>query len=164
MRRVILTCLFATLAILQTGSVSAAPQDTDGVVARVLDLTNAERQKAGLPPLTLSSELGDAAQTYSQVLASGSCFEHTCGPVPSFVDRDAQAGYTGWTTIGENIAAGYPTAEAVVAGWMASPMHRTNILSPDFREIGIGMTSGDGQFGPYWAQDFGSRPAAAANA
>ena len=47
---------------------------------------------------------------------------------------------------------------------MASPMHRANILSPNFQEIGIGVTSGTDQFGTYWAQEFGSRPAATGSA
>src|SRR5919109_1185606 len=78
----------------------------------------------------------------------------TAGPAH---DRDAVAGYTGWSAIGENIAAGYPTPEAVVAGWMSSPGHRANILSPNFTEIGIGLAQG-GKYGSYWTQDFGTRP------
>jgi len=116
-----------------------------------------------LAPLAISAELADAAQGYSAVLASSGCFEHTCGAVPNFADRDANSGYAGWTAIGENIAAGYPTPEAVVVGWMASPGHRANILSADFTEIGIGVTSGGGKFGTYWTQEFGARSDAAAH-
>jgi len=160
MRFAVVTVLSLFLAILQPGLVAAAAapsQDQAGFVGRVLDLTNAEREKAGLAPLTASPELQDAAQSYSQVLASTGCFEHTCGSVPNFADRDGQAGYTGWTALGENIAAGYPTPEAVVAGWMASPGHRANILSPNFTELGVGLTSADNRFGTYWAQEFGAR-------
>ncbi len=39
-----------------------------------------------------------------------------------------------------------PTPEAVVAGWMASPGHRANILSPNFTEIGVGLVSGAGKY------------------
>ena len=126
----------------------------------MLELTNAERQKAGLASLSLNAQLANAAQTYSQVLATSGCFQHTCGPVPNFAERDGQAGYTDWTSIGENIAAGYSTPETVVAGWMASPGHRANILSPNFTEIGVGLVSGGGKYGTYWAQEFGSRPGA----
>jgi uncharacterized protein YkwD len=154
----------ATLSILQPGLVAAAPSlDQAGLVTRVFELTNAERLNAGLAPLVGIDELQVAAQDYSQVLASSGCFEHTCGSVPNFVDRDGQAGYTGWTAIGENIAAGYPTAEEVVAGWMNSPDHRANILSPKFTEIGIGVSSGDGTFGTYWAEEFGTRPSVVAD-
>jgi uncharacterized protein YkwD len=151
--------LLAGLLVLQTGSVAAAPAQTDtAFVARVLDLTNSERQQGGLKPLALSPELNEAAQKYSQVLASSGCFDHTCGPVPNFADRVGQAGYTGWTALAENIAAGYPTPETVVAGWMASTGHRANILSPKYTEMGIGRVSGTGQLGTYWTQEFGSRP------
>jgi uncharacterized protein YkwD len=162
MRWSIVTLFVTTLFLLQVGLVSAAPNDAaDGMVARVLDLTNAQRRDAGLGPLSLSSQLSEAAQKYSQVLASSGCFEHTCGPVPNFVDRIGQSGYSGWTSLGENIAAGYPSPEAVVGGWMASPGHRENILSPSYSEVGIGMVSGSGQLGTYWTEEFGTRPTAA---
>jgi uncharacterized protein YkwD len=167
MRRVVLSLAIAVVYMLRPGAAAAAQQDHDqaSFVARVLDLTNAERQNAGLAPLSLSSELEDAAQSYSDVLASSDCFAHTCGPVTEVGERDAQAGYTGWSAVGENIAAGYATPEDVVAGWMASPGHRANILSRNFAEIGIGVSNADGQFGIYWTQEFGARglgPTAAA--
>ncbi len=146
------------LLIVPFTTASAAPSDESSYVARVLDLTNAERQKVGLAPLALNQELTDSAQTYSTVLASSGCFAHTCGAVPDFTDRDAVAGYTGWSSIGENIAAGYATPEAVVAGWMASPGHRANILSSDYTEIGIGLADGGAPYGTYWTQEFGARP------
>jgi uncharacterized protein YkwD len=139
-----------------------APDNAAAQIERVLELTNAERARAGLPLLTLSGELSLAAQQYSAVLATDACFAHTCGPVPDMVQRDAQAGYTGWTAVGENIAAGYPSPEAVVNGWMASPGHRANILNPDYRELGVGLASG-GKYGAYWTQEFGARPGAVAD-
>jgi uncharacterized protein YkwD len=134
-----------------------APDNAAVATARVLELTNAERQRAGLAPLVLSPQLSQAAQRYSEVLSTDGCFGHTCGPVPEMVQRVSQAGYDGWTNVGENIAAGYPSPEAVVAGWMASPGHRENILSPAYHEIGLGLAGG-GQLGAYWTQEFGSRP------
>jgi uncharacterized protein YkwD len=136
---------------------AAAPSDQATIVARVLDLTNAQRGNAGLPPLALSRELQAAAQTYSHVLASGACFAHTCGPMPNFVDRDAAAGYRDWTALGENLAGGYPTPEAVMAGWMASPEHRENVLSASFTDVGIGVTTSGGRYRVYWAAEFGTR-------
>jgi len=149
--------LLAGLLVVQTGTVAAAPPQNDLLISRVLELTNVERQKAGLAPLALSTELSGAAQDYSQVLATTGCFEHTCGAVPNFAKRAARSGYTGWTALAENIAAGYPTAEAVVSGWMNSPGHRANILSPSYTEIGVGVVNGGGKFGTYWAEEFGAR-------
>jgi uncharacterized protein YkwD len=157
MRRVLVSCLVLASTFASSGVAAAEPADNTSFALRVLELTNAERESAGLVPLTLNSKLADSAQGYSEVLASSGCFEHTCGPVPNFADRDGQAGYTDWTDIGENIAGGYATPEAVVAGWMASPGHRENILSPQFTEIGIGVASGGGPYGTYWTQEFGTR-------
>ena len=44
--------------------------------------------------------------------------------------------------VGENLALGYPTALAVVAGWMGSEGHRNNILSAKYTQIGVGCTEG----------------------
>jgi uncharacterized protein YkwD len=164
MRLAAVTVLFASLLVVGVVPAAAAPRDDGSFALQVLELTNAERHKAGLTSLTLNQQLNDAAQTYSQVLASTGCFEHTCGPVPNFADRAGQAGYTGWSTLGENIAAGYPSADAVVAGWMESPAHRANILSPKFTEMGVGLVNGGGTFGTYWAQEFGGRPGMTQNA
>src|ERR687886_2311238 len=158
MRWFSVTQAVAILLSFHTSAAAAAPQDEAGFTTRVVDLTNAERQKAGLAPLAANAQLANAAQAYSEVLASTGCFEHTCGPVPDFAERDVQAGYTGWTAIGENIAAGYPSPEAVVAGWMASPGHRANILSPNFTEMGVGVVTGADKLGTYWAEEFGTRP------
>jgi len=154
--------LLAGLLVAQTGTVAAAPPQNDLLIARVMELTNLERQKVGLGPLALSPELGGAAQDYSQVLATSGCFEHTCGAVPNFAERAARSGYTGWTALAENIAAGYPTAEAVVSGWMNSPGHRANMLSPNYTEIGVGVVNDGGKLGTYWAEEFGARPGVSA--
>jgi uncharacterized protein YkwD len=124
---------------------------------RVLELTNQERQNAGFAPLSVSSELTSAAQAYSQVLATSGCFAHTCGPVPNVGDRVGQAGYNDWTTVGENIAAGFPSPDEVFSVWMNSPGHRANLLSPWYTEIGLGVAGPGGPDGTWWTQDFGAR-------
>ena len=56
--------------------------------------------------------------------------------------------------VGENIAWGYPSPwSAQVEGWMCSSGHRANLMSPDYEELGTGVT------GVYYTQDFGSRGA-----
>lgn len=132
------------------------PAQSAESVARVVHLVNIERTRAGLGPVTANPRLAAAAQTYADILASTDCFAHTCGPVPVLSDRIDLAGYSGWSRVGENIAGGYNTADEVVAGWMKSEGHRSNILNASFTEIGVGLASG-GQMGTYWAQEFGVR-------
>lgn len=152
--------LLASIAIFAAPVAAAAPvqepaQSAEGV-ARVVHLVNIERTRAGLGPVTANPRLAAAAQTYAEILASTDCFAHTCGPVPVLSDRIDLAGYSGWSRVGENIAGGYNTADEVMAGWMKSEGHRSNILSASFTEIGVGQATG-GQMGTYWAQEFGVR-------
>ena len=124
--------------------------------ARVVELVNRERRRVGLSPLAVHLSLTQAAQSYAEILAGGTCFGHSCGPVPNLSDRVERAGYTNWSTLGENVAAGYRTPEAVVTGWMSSSGHRANILSRSYRETGVGVAYG-GRYGVYWVQVFGAR-------
>lgn len=130
------------------------PSPNDGWRTEVLALTNQERALRGLTPLVRNAALDNAAQAYAGVMLQQNCFSHTCGPVPNFVDRERQAGYTSsWSMAAENIAVGYPDAAAVMRGWMNSPGHRENILNPNAREIGVGYAKG-GSWGTWWVQDF----------
>jgi uncharacterized protein YkwD len=55
---------------------------------------------------------------------------------------------------GENVAFGYPTGRATVDAWMRSAPHRANILTPGYRQIGLGAVRGsDGLW--YVSQVFG---------
>jgi uncharacterized protein YkwD len=127
------------------------------LVGEVVRLVNAERLKEGVPPLVADDRLMRAAQEYSGVLGQGECFQHACPPVPELPGRLGNVGYVDYNRIGENIAAGYKTAEDVVAGWMGSPGHRRNILNPDYQEIGIGVTRSEARYRIYWVQVFGAR-------
>jgi len=119
MRLALVTCLVLASTFGSPSSSAAEPADNRDVVGRVLELTNAERQNAGLASLSLSPELEGAAQSYSDVLASSGCFDHTCGPVPNFADRDDQAGYTDWTDIGETSPLATPPQKRLWrAGWL----------------------------------------------
>lgn len=127
-------------------------------INRVLELTNAERARVGLAPLTLNSSLATAAQTHSQNMASQDFFSHTGLDGSSPTDRARIAGYSGGAS--ENIGVGYTSAEAAVNGWMNSPGHRENILNPDYRSIGIGYyflenDTGSVNYNHYWTQTFG---------
>jgi uncharacterized protein YkwD len=58
-----------------------------------------------------------------------------------------------YQTAGENIAARYPTAAAVVDGWMNREGHLENISNPSFTKIQVGYVAGESQNG-YWTQLF----------
>lgn len=144
-----------------TPTATPAPQTVmNAFEQRVFDLTNAERTRAGLAPLRANAALTQAAHDFAGRMGRENFFDHTApdGSTPS--TRAVQAGYRGG--VGENIAAGYRDPESVVAGWMASPGHRANILRADYRDIGVGYQMVPGStYSTYWVQDFGIPSASA---
>ncbi|MFE2136986.1 CAP domain-containing protein [Streptomyces sp. NPDC059466] len=125
-------------------------------VARVVALVNRARARAGCPPVSLNAKLSKAARRHSADMANHRNMSHRGSDGSGPGRRIARAGYD-WSSYGENVAYGYPTSAAVMAAWMSSPGHRHNILTCEFREIGVGLA----QPGSYWTQDFGTarRPA-----
>ncbi|MGW0957258.1 CAP domain-containing protein [Streptomyces sp. NPDC002545] len=119
--------------------------------ARVVELVNAERSKAGCSALTVNDKLTKAAQAHSEDMAAHRNMSHTGSDGSNPGDRITRAGYT-WQTYGENVAYGYATPEQVMAGWMSSAGHKANILNCSFKEIGVGLA----QPGNYWTQEFGA--------
>jgi uncharacterized protein YkwD len=79
---------------------------------------------------------------------------HTGSNGSDMGSRVQDTGYQ-YSTAGENVAAGYPDAEAVMAGWMGSDGHRENILNPSFEHLGVGYSVGD-DGNAYWTQNFGA--------
>ncbi|NWG35915.1 MAG: hypothetical protein HXY42_15910, partial [Chloroflexi bacterium] len=122
---------------------------------RVLELINIERTKVGAPPLQSQSQLSTAARLHSADMACNDFFSHTGSDGASLSTRVARQGYSG-SYLGENIAAGYPTPESVMDGWMNSPGHKANILNTNYTEVGVGYVYWSGStYGAYWTTDFG---------
>ncbi|MFP3896464.1 MAG: CAP domain-containing protein [Anaerolineales bacterium] len=132
-----------------TSTPTTSPSD---FAQRVIELTNEERIKRGLAPLETSPALMDAARGHSEDMACNDSLSHIGSDDSDPGERISRAGYD-WWTYGENIAAGYPSPEDVVNGWMASPDHRTNILNPDYCDIGVGYAyNAKATFCHYWTQ------------
>jgi len=141
-----ITCFFIALS----SATQASQYD-----AELLQLTNTERQNAGLPALTLSSQLGQAAQNHAEDMATNNYFSHDGLNGSQPWDRAKAAGYN-YSYVGENIYAGLSTATAVIKGWMNSQGHRENILNPNYTEIGFGYAyNQSSDYRHYWVQVFG---------
>ncbi len=111
-----------------------------------------------VPPLTWNQSLGNAARGHSIDMADKNYFSHTSADGRTFVQRIVKAGYYPYLALGENIAAGYTTPSAVVSGWMSSPGHCANIMSANFKEVGVGYAYNSlSSYKHYWTQDFGRR-------
>ncbi|MEU8227852.1 CAP domain-containing protein [Kribbella sp. NPDC048915] len=124
---------------------------------QVLEYTNQIREQQGCRPLRLDSALVEAAGRHASDMVRRHYMDHTNPEGQGPGDRMAAAGYRG-SSWGENIAAGYDSAQKVVAAWMRSDGHRKNILNCRFTTIGIGYDPGQVRpdWGPgSWVQDFG---------
>lgn len=107
----------------------------------LITLTNEKRAANGLPLLTYSPVLAQAAVTKGQDMFTHNYWSHVS---PSGVDPWTwikQAGYT-YQFAGENLAKDFVDSPSVVEAWMNSPTHRDNVLSDRFQEIGISVVDG----------------------
>ncbi|RII12275.1 Cysteine-rich secretory protein family protein [Streptomyces sp. YIM 130001] len=129
------------------------PAGLSETAAEVVALTNAERAAAGLGRLAADGPLTAAAQAHSADMIARAFYAHTAPDGGEPWHRAAAAGST-HRRVGENIACGQRSPAEVVQGWMDSPGHRANILTPEFSHLGIGFAGG-GSAGTYWTQLFG---------
>jgi uncharacterized protein YkwD len=135
----------------------------DEVLERVNDYRamgfncDSEGQFGATGPLTTQPNLRCAARLHSQDMAMRDYFAHDNpdGDGPS--ERMDAAGYMG-STWGENIAMGQRTPQQVVDGWMESDGHCSNIMRPQFTQIGVGFFQGSDSRSLYWTQNFGAPP------
>ncbi|MFO1444765.1 sporulation protein [Bacillus sp. Bva_UNVM-123] len=116
---------------------------------KVVELTNAERAKYGVPALKLDENLSKVARTKSSDMKAKGYFDHTSPTYGSPFDMMKQFGIS-YSSAGENIAMGQRSPEEVVNAWMNSEGHRKNILNASFTHIGVGYVAD----GNYWTQMF----------
>jgi len=117
-------------------------------------------------PLAPNQEITMAARHQSEDMAKANLFQHATVPgslyynptnQPNPWDRMSAEGYS-WNSAGENIAAGYTSAEAVyVAWWNSSTGHRANMYNSAYREIGNGNYYwSSSTYRNYYTMDLGS--------
>jgi uncharacterized protein YkwD len=105
--------------------------------------------------LSLNARLTSAAYGHSRDMADNDYFSHDSRDGRTMADRVDASGYA-WTTIGENIAAGYDSVQRVVDGWMASDGHCANLMNPRFSEFGLACArNAASTYRIYWTQDLG---------
>ena len=106
----------------------------------LIDLTNRERATQGLNPLTASQLLVQAAEDKGRAILEAQAFSHTLGD-KRFSSWIRDAGYN-YSYVGENLAIDFNTSEGVIQAWNNSPLHKKNLLSPYYQEIGIAALAG----------------------
>jgi uncharacterized protein YkwD len=124
----------------------------------LVELTNAERARAGLATLRAETRLMRAAQIHADQMVRAGRLAHDLpeADFPRPQDRLTAVGYT-WHAWAENVAYGQQSATTAVEAWMGSTGHRANMLGTAYTELGTGHAV-DGAGRSYWVQVF-ARPA-----
>ena len=152
---------------------SAAPTGMQSPMAilerAVVDRMNQVRRGHGLRALRISRPLAVVAERHSNDMARRGYFEHDSASGTAFWRRIERfypsRGFRSWT-VGENLlwAGDTYSAAFAVQEWMNSPPHRKNILSRQWREVGIGAVYAQDAQGEYrggpvtiTTADFGAR-------
>ena len=152
-------------------NIQKVKENTNALASNIHRLINEERRKNGLDPLQWDQSLANIALSHSVDMAQNDYFDHINPQGEDFADRYAEHGYNLETHIGDlvyvggenlflnNVVKSYTydeitnevleyvyndmdeLARSTVQGWMESPGHRDNILTPFTREgIGIYVT------------------------
>ncbi|MGN1306987.1 MAG: leucine-rich repeat protein [Faecousia sp.] len=135
---------FGTNGLARIQDIDITGTDSYTEAYRVLELVNEERSKRGLTPLQMDQTLLDCAMQRAAELSV--LFSHTRPDGACIFEMDPKI-------YAENVAAGQSSAAQVMASWMNSTGHRENILTAEFRSIGIGCFRIGNVY--YWAQNFG---------
>jgi uncharacterized protein YkwD len=162
MRRIAFALVLCSLAI--AASLAGPTSDGQSALERaellhLTKITNAFRRQLGLPSLKSDPALGRAAQLHAKFMAVTGIFGHQEPGRPQFLTPDRRVrgqGYD-WVRVGENICWGFPDSEAALSGWIHSPPHRSNLVDPNFTEIGLGSAQDPAMHGRYWVMVLGQR-------
>ena len=151
---ILLLCAIATVLSTVPSVASAQPDAVFDLLGRI----GALRRQNGLAPLELNDQLGAAAQRHSQDMANTGRVDHTGSDGSTPERRIRESGYAATLVAwGENIyGGGIAAVDDAWRFWTTSPVHRDNLLSERYREIGIGMVTSAN--GTYYTLEFGARP------
>jgi uncharacterized protein YkwD len=134
----ILITLGAGLAVAMAPPQPARPAqapELHAIEARVIEKTNSQRIRHGLPPLAVDPALLRSARQHAAWMTNSRNLVHTNQPVA------------------ENIAMGQNSSAEVISDWMSSSGHRANILNPAHKRIGVASyVTPSGTI--YWCQQF----------
>jgi uncharacterized protein YkwD len=135
----------------------------------ILCLVDEIRGGHGLWPLRVNGALGSVAANQAWSMVSWDYYSDVrpSGQTPlSLVGVTSYPEHTEGVSVGQNIGWGtgsFTTPAHIVAAWMASPPHRANILSDEFRDAGVAVTAavpgvlGVGRRGATYVFEFGVR-------
>lgn len=138
------------------GSANCNYTQNAGYVNQVEAAINAERANAGLPALTVNSQLAALALSHAADMACNDRISHTGSDGSSAYTRAVAAGYTGF--FNEEIIYGGGGPSAAMSWWMGDQIHRDAILKAKTTEMGVGYAYfSNGSYGDFIVVEFGTQ-------
>jgi uncharacterized protein YkwD len=112
---------------------------------------------AAAKPVGWNLKLEASARSHSTDMKQKDYFAHASPSGVTLQKRLEKVGYI-WQIIGENIAAGQPTLERAVEGWIGSAGHCAVLMNAEFTQMGLGRVDGSSEntYKVYWTMDFGT--------
>jgi len=139
-------------------AVCYAGEKQDITAEAIIRLTNQERAERNTPALQRNKLLSRAAQKRLEDMLEKRYFAHTSPSGEDVADIAGSLDYD-YSRIGENLARGnFKSAADVVSFWLKSPQHRKNMLSRDYKDIGVAVARERVDGRDFWqaVQVFGS--------
>lgn len=127
-----------------------------GMEQQVLTITNMIRERYHVSKVTWDNQVAKVAFDHSIDMANKKYFSHFSPDGKGLRER-LFAGAIYYLSAGENIAAQYPDAPAVVEGWLNSEGHRKALLNNHYNYLGVGV------YRYYYTQNFLEKPSHAIN-
>lgn len=121
--------------------------------AKVFELVNQERAKAGVAPLVINNKLSKMAQIKAEDIFEHNYWDHT-SPIYGSPSEMAKAFGITDKGCGENLCWYADTPEDAVTSWMGSEGHKANILNPKYTQIGLGVYASKQYNSKVWVQEF----------
>jgi hypothetical protein len=148
MSKTLLVCLVFLLLIkiIIVGGFIGLPNIFFADITKIIltNLVNQEREVMGLNSLVKSEKLDRAAYLKAENMIQNNYFNHVSptGLTPWF--WFSQVGYD-YKYAGENLAIGFFDSKDVFQAWLSSPSHKSNLLNPNYNEIGTAVLPGYGE-------------------
>lgn len=137
----LLIAFVMSFAFKQIGLTDILGFATDISIDKLYQLTNNERQNAGLPLLTYNESLSNAAYSKAQDMFAKNYWAHFAPDGKTPWDFILSSGYR-YEYAGENLAKNFLFSDGVVSAWMNSQTHRDNILKREYTEVGYAIVNG----------------------
>ena len=136
-RRIRAWCVLFALLTLPASPFSQNHNDATGE-QQLLALINQERAKEGVAPLELDERMTRSALKHTQLMAQNDSLSHQFDGEQALSVRLADQNVRS-DRDAENIALDSNDVATAHAMLMQSPLHRANILNPQFNAVGIGI-------------------------